>query len=46
MRATENVSEVCRINIFETQDLPIQLYLNMLSYVNHKNKEIEKQYKK
>ncbi len=46
IQSTENVAEVCRINLFEAFDLPIMEYLNMLSYVNHKNQEINSKYGK
>lgn len=45
LQCSENVAEVCRINLFEALELPIMEYLNMLSYVNYKNKEMERKYK-
>lgn len=45
LQCAENVSDVCRITLFEAFELPIMEFLNMLSYVNHKNKELEKKYK-
>ncbi len=46
LQCSENVAEVCRINLFEALELPIMEYLNMLSYVNHKNNELKKKYDK
>ena len=46
LKCAENVAEVCRITLFEAFELPIMEFLNMLSYVNFKNKEIEQKYKK
>lgn len=44
IQSAENVAEVCRITLFEAFELPIMEFLNMLSYVNYRNKEINKKY--
>ena len=41
LRAAENVAEVCRIPLFDSFDLSVTEFLNMVSYVNHKNIQLE-----
>lgn len=42
----ENVAEVERCKLSEVFDLSITEFLNMVGYVNWKNVELEKKYKK
>lgn len=46
MQTTENVAEAIRINVFEVEDLNIQVFMNYVSYVTWKNKQLEAKYKK
>lgn len=46
LQICENIAGVCNIPLFDTLDLSIMEFLNMMSYVNYKNKELEKKYKK
>ena len=42
----ENVADVERCKLNEVFELPITEFLNIVSYVNFKNKELERKYKK
>lgn len=45
MRTVENVAECTKLNVFEVEDLSVQIFINYVSYVTYKNQELEKQYK-
>lgn len=46
MQTIDNIAEVARIPFLEVFNMQINDFLNLMSYLIYKNKQIEKQYKK
>lgn len=46
MQTIDNISEIARIPFLEVFNLPVRSFLDLLSYLVYKNKELEKKYKK
>jgi hypothetical protein len=46
MQTIDNIAEIARIPYLEVFNLGITDFLNLMSYLVYKNKQIEKQYKK
>jgi hypothetical protein len=46
MTTIENVAEVCRVPMFDVLDFQVIQFLNMMSYVTHKNNKLKEQYGK
>lgn len=46
LKAADNVAEVARIPLLDTFALTAVEFLNLLSYVMYKNRELEKMYNK
>lgn len=46
MQTIDNIAEVARIPFLEVFNMQINDFLNLMSYLIYKNKEIAKQYKK
>lgn len=40
----ENLSEILKIPFFDVYELEIITFFNMMSYLNHKNNQLKKQY--
>lgn len=46
MTLADNISDICKIPLFDVFNLNIIEFLNMMSYLKYKNKTLEKEYKK
>jgi len=46
MQTIDNVAEVARLPFLEVFNMQINDFLNIMSYIIFRNKQIEKQYKK
>lgn len=46
MKAVDNVAECVKISMLEVYELNVYEFLNFLSYISYKNKELEKQMNK
>lgn len=46
MTVAENISQIKNIKFDEVWELPLIEFFNFLSYLTHKNNEIETKYKK